>query len=409
MSDVSEIVWLDGGVCAPRAFVAAGVRCGLKLAGLDLGLLASEAPCAAAGMLTTNTLPGWPVVLSRQALAAGGEFAGVVVNSGVSNVATGEAGLALAREMRSLARAAIAGKLGAEVGEVLIAQTGVIGEVPDAEKIRAGIALAGPALSPTGGPAFAEATMTTDTRPKSRACEVLCGAGTFRIGGSAKGAGMIAPRMATMLAFITTDARLSGDAARNLLAPAVEASFNRISVDGDTSTSDSVFLLANGASGVDVCADAEARAAFAVALSALCEGLALDLVRDAEGVSRVCKVEVVGAATDADALMAARTIAESPLVKTALFGADPNWGRVWAALGRSGARTDPAALSIAIGGVPVLDRGSPCPGAKAAAADRMRQPELTLVVDLGLGSAAAHYWFSDLTYDYVRINADYHT
>jgi len=409
VSDLREIVWLDGGVCAPRGFVAAGVRCSLKQSGLDLGLLASEVPCPAAGMFTTNTLPGWPVVLSRQALADGGAFSGIVVNSGVSNVATGEAGLALADEMRSLARAAIADRLGAEAGQVLIAQTGVIGELPDAAKIRTGVKLAGLGLSRAGGPAFAEAIMTTDTRPKIRACEARCGAGTFRIGGSAKGAGMIAPRMATMLAFVTTDAKLTSAAARGLLVPAVNRSFNRVTVDGDTSTSDSVFLLANGVSGVDPAVDRDAGAAFADALSALCEALALDLVRDAEGATRVCKIEVCGAATDADALVAARTIAESPLVKTALFGADPNWGRIWAALGRSGARTDPARLSISIGGTPVLDRGTPCPGGKAAAAAKMLQPEVTFMVDLGLGSGAAHYWFSDLSDEYVRINADYHT
>jgi glutamate N-acetyltransferase/amino-acid N-acetyltransferase len=401
--------WIGGGVCAPEGFQAAGVECGLKSAGLDLGLLGSPLGCTVAGMFTANTLPGWPVVLSREVVARSEPVAGVVANSGVSNVATGEEGLAVARAMSSLAAEAFRARWGAVPDSVLIAQTGVIGELPDIAKITAGVRAAGDALAADGGLAFAQAIMTTDTRPKSRAVRVATPSGAATIGGAAKGAGMIAPHMATMLAFLTTDARLTPDDAATLLRPAVEPTLNRITVDGDTSTSDSVFLLANGASGVAVAPGTPEGDAFAQGLLAICEAFALDLVGDAEGVKRVGKVVVTGAASAEEALIVARAIAESPLVKCALTGGDPNWGRIWMAVGKSGVSAAGERLSIAIAGVPVLARGTPVPGGKAAAAPAMQADEVLFEVDLAVGNACGHYWFSDLTREYVSINADYHT
>ncbi len=401
--------WVDGGVCAAEGFHAGSASCGIKERGPDVGLVASDRPCSAAGMFTTNSLPGWPVVLSREILASGAPVSGVVANSGVSNVATGEAGLAVARAMVALAARGLSAWRAAASGAVLLAQTGVIGDVPPLEKLAPGVAEAAAGLSREGGDGFAKAIMTTDTRPKSRALACELDSGRFSIGGSAKGAGMIAPRMATMLAFLTTDARATSESLGKALRHAVEPTFNRITIDGDTSTSDSVFLLANGASGVDIDADPAAYEAFAHALRALCEELAKELVRDAEGVTRVARVTVRGAVSDEDALLAARAIAESPLVKTALFGADPNWGRIWMAVGKSGAQADPAKLSITVGATPVLVSGAPTPGGKAQAAEEMRASEVEIDVDLGLGAGAAHYWFSDFTYDYVKINAEYHT
>lgn len=404
-----DLEWVDGGVTAPPGFLAAGVRCGLKSKGRDLGLLGSPRGCAAAGLFTTNTMPGWPVVLSREILAECGKVAGVVANSGVSNVATGAAGLAAAKEMSSAAATLFAALWGSDERPALVAQTGIIGEVPAIDRIRSGIADAGLSLSEDGGPDFAEAIMTTDTVPKSRAVRLKIGGSVVTVGGAAKGAGMIAPNMATMLAFLTTDAALTPDAARALLVPAVNESFNRISIDGDMSTSDMCLLLANGESGVAVEPGAESGRRFAQALAALCEALAVDLVRDAEGVTRICRVDVLGAASDDDAVRAARAVAESPLVKSALFGSDPNWGRLWMAVGKSGARADASRLSIRIGDVSVLETGTPKPEGKRLAAGPMGEPEVRITIDLGLGDGRAHFWFSDLTYEYVKINAEYHT
>ncbi len=403
------IRWIEGGVCAPHGFLAGVAECGLKSSGRDLGLLVSPGGCTAAGVFTTNSLPGWPVVLNREYLSRSSRCLGVAVNSGVSNVATGQAGLAVAREMAEQAERRTLARHPSEARGILLAQTGIIGEVPDADKIRAGVEQAAEGLSPEGGDAFAEAIMTTDTRRKSRALEIATPAGTIRLGGCAKGAGMIAPRMATMLCFLTTDATLEGAQARALLFAAADVTLNRITVDGDTSTSDSAFLLASGAAGVAIEPGSEAERLFGEALTTLCRELALELIRDAEGVQHVARVEVVGAASDADALRAAKEIAESPLVKSALFGSDPNWGRIWCATGYSGAATDPNTITIRVGDVTVLDRGAPVAGAKERAREFMLRPEVEIVVDLGLGEGAAHYWFSDLTYDYVRINAEYHT
>lgn len=405
-----EVKWIDGGVCAPADFWAGAASCGLKSSGLDIALLASGHPCVAAGVFTTNALPGWPVVLSREVVRRRTPVAGIVVNSGVSNVATGEQGLSVAREMCALAAGVFRSRWPNAPDAVLIAQTGVIGEVPDLGKIRAGIAASAAALSENGDAEFATAILTTDTCPKSVALEVEGDGFRFRLGGAAKGAGMIAPRMATMLAFLTTDVGISPALASAMLTEAAERSFNRITVDSDTSTSDSVFLLANGAAGVSVDdAPHGVLEAFRTALTSVCEELAKRLVRDAEGATRIGRIIVSGAASDGDADAAARAVAESPLVKCALFGGDPNWGRIWMAVGKSGACVDPSAVSIAVAGVTVLERGTPVPDAKRRAATAMAQPEVLFEVDLGLGEGRASYWFSDLSYDYVRVNAEYHT
>lgn len=405
----TALPWIEGGVCAPAGFLAGAGAAGLKSAGYDLGILVSPRGCTVAGVFTTNALPGWPVVLNREYLARRTDCLGVVVNSGVSNVATGEAGLAVAHEMMRLAEEHTLARHPSGARGMLLAQTGIIGEVPDAGKIHRGTELAASDLSEDGGARFAEAIMTTDTRPKSRALRVETPSGTIHLGGCAKGSGMIAPRMATMLCFLTTDADLEPSLAREALFAAVDVTLNRITVDSDTSTSDSAVLLASGASGVRVEPGSPAETAFREGLTALCQELALELIRDAEGVTRVARVDVVGAASTDDALRAARTIADSPLVKSALFGGDPNWGRIWAALGRSGAAVAADRLTIRLGDVTVLENGAPIPGGKARAHDVVTRPEVEMLVDLGLGDGHAHFWFSDLTYDYVRINADYHT
>lgn len=403
----------DGSVTSPSGFRAAGVSCGLKAEGaLDLGLLSSEAVCDAAGVFTRNRVVAAPVELDRASLeASGGRAVGVVANSGNANACTGEPGRAAARLMQARGAA----ELGCAPEEILVLSTGVIGVPLDAPRVGAGIAAAAAALRPGGGRELAEAIMTTDTRPKHLAARVVLSGGVVTIGGVAKGSGMIHPDMATMLGLITTDASLPEGAARAWLREAVDASFHRITVDGDTSTNDSVLLLANGASGVAVDAEEDARA-FRGALALLCRELAWMIVRDGEGVRRFVTIEVRGAATDEDARAVARTVATSPLVKTAFAGGDPNWGRIVAAAGRAGAALQPERLALRIGpgvsaadgpALTLVEAGGPTDYPEPAAAAIFGRDAFRVELDLGLGEGEATIWTGDLTADYVRINADY--
>ncbi len=395
----------------PRGFRAGGTICGIKPSGLpDLAIIAADRPCAAAGVFTRNRFPGEPVKVTRRHVRKGTARA-IVCNSGVSNVATGEAGRRNALAMCSeTARA-----LGCEVGEVLVCSTGVIGRPLPMEKIVRGIRALAPMLSAgtAADAAAAKAILTTDLRPKT-ACEtVRIGSSEVRLGGIAKGSGMIAPNMATMLVFVTTDAAIDAPLLQRALRHAVDHSFNRLTVDSDTSTSDSVLVLASGAAG-NRRIDSEGKnfAAFLGALTEVCRKLAWQVIRDGEGVTKVFTVRVKNAASGQDADRAGRSIANSPLVKTAVHGGDPNWGRLVMAVGKSGARVRPERLSIAIEGTTVLRGGEPTALSEAAMKKlgaAMRGEHLMIEVDLGLGAGEAEWWGCDLSKEYVTINAEYTT
>lgn len=402
-----------------KGFDAGAVAAGIKKTGApDLALVASRVPCRAAGVFTRNLFPAAPVIYDRQLLDFNPEsIHAVLVNAGCANACTGPQGEANAR----LSAEQVALHLGAHEHSVFVMSTGVIGVQLPMEKVRAGIPRVVEALAPDGWPAAANAIMTTDTRPKLATRRVPLGDVTATITGIAKGAGMIHPNMATMLAVIATDAFVAQPLLQRALAEAAEVSFNRISVDGDTSTNDTVILLANAlADNEEIDAAGSAVfAAFSAALTDLCTELAQALVRDGEGVTRFVTVQVSGAAANAEAHQAANTIATSPLVKTAFFGGDANWGRILAAVGRAGIQVDPVRCDLFIDGGPdattrigelqLVAGGVPLSYSEAAATAIFAQPEIDVRVELGLGDGAATVWTSDLSYDYVRINGDYRT
>jgi len=384
-------------VTAARGFTAAGVHCGIRKHGRrDLALVRSLRPANGAGMFTANRLQAAPVVVSREHLDVA-EPRAVVVNSGVANAATGAEGVVGARATAVQA----ASLLGLSPEQVLVLSTGVIGTPLPLAKVLGGVGEAALRLSRCGGGTAAEAIMTTDTRPK----EALSRGDGFVVGGMAKGSGMIHPHLATMLAVVTTDYPLEPGEAIDFLRPAVEASFNSISVDGECSTNDSVVLLANGASCVTRTPASDAQ--FALCLRLVCAELARQIVADGEGATVVAQIDVRGAATTAEARAIAERIATSPLVKTALHGRDANWGRIASAAGSARhdggyAQLDPGRLTIVVDEVPVLLAG--CPTG--------REPELSngscgIELDLSLGDGTATYLTTDLSSDYVRINAEY--
>jgi glutamate N-acetyltransferase/amino-acid N-acetyltransferase len=385
-----------------------GFRVGAAMAGvktgtperLDVALIVSDRPCAAAGLFTTNQVIAAPCVVTRRHLARG-PIRAIAVNSGVANACTGEQG-----ERDAIAMAEAAAKVvGCSPYEVAVASTGVIGWPLPVDRIAK--AFEEVALRENVWNEAARAIMTTDTKPKSIGITLQLGAGVVHLHGIAKGAGMIHPNMATMLAFIVTDADVRSDELRRILVAAADGSFNAISVDGDTSTNDTLLLLANGASGVKP--QGGDLATFESGVRGLCEMLASAIVADGEGVTRVFEVKVTGAASDADARLAARTITTSTLVKTAIHGADPNWGRILAAAGRSGAKVDQSRATVRIADITVFESGKP----RAFDADAVRlvfsQKDVSIGVDLGVGSGRARAWGTDLSEEYVRINAEYTT
>ncbi|HET97891.1 MAG TPA: bifunctional glutamate N-acetyltransferase/amino-acid acetyltransferase ArgJ [Desulfurivibrio alkaliphilus] len=394
---------------AVRGFRAAAVKSGIRGKDrLDLGLIVSERPAAAAGVFTTNTVKAAPVLLGASRLK-GGRAQAILVNSGIANACTGEEGMRNAR----LCGAMLADNLGIEEELVQLSSTGVIGMQLDVECFRGAIPrlAAGLRDDSAGLEAVGRAIMTTDTVPKSAVRSFELDGVEVRITGLAKGAGMIMPDMATMLCFILTDAAVDPDLLRRMLRRGVEASFNRITIDGDTSTNDTVLLLANGSSGAAPLAEGSpAQMLFEERLRSLCLDLARQVVRDGEGASKLVTIRVEGAVDEAQARQAARTIANSSLVKTAFFGEDANWGRIIAALGRSGATFDQNAVSIAFDGV-VMVKDGVGQGAEveARATAVLKQPEFTVTVDLRAGSAATNYLTCDFSIDYVKINADYRT
>jgi glutamate N-acetyltransferase/amino-acid N-acetyltransferase len=398
---------VSGGVTAPRGFVAAGVHCGLKNEKLDLAIIASTAaePATVAGVFTRNQVQAAPVLYCREVTAAGRARA-IVANSGNANACTGESGLADTWAMAACTGAAL--EIDSE--HVLVASTGVIGVPLPMPRVLAGIDLAAAELGPDGGSRAAEAILTTDTRTKIEVEKVELSAGEVTIGGIAKGAGMMAPDMATTLAFVTTDAKVAPAALDAALRRAVEPTFNSVTVDGDTSTNDSILVLANGAAGVDV-ASGEDLERFTEALERLLGRLAVALIADGEGANRVVEVRVGGARTDAAARQVATTIANSPLVKTAYRTGQPNWGRVMGAIGRAGVDIVEQRIAIAVStaeervdvvraGLGVTDDLEPL--GRAMLADHS-----VLHVDLGLGSGRWTVWTCDLSEGYVQINASY--
>ena len=395
-----------GGITAPAGYRAAGVACGLKRPpGLDVALVVSDDVASAAGIFTTNRAVAAPVVVSREQLARSGGYArAIAVNSKCANACTGTAGMAAARAMAAAAAEAV----GCDPEHVLIASTGVIGMRLDSGKVAAGIDEAARRLNRDAHLVAAQAIMTTDVSPKEAAVHVRTPGGRFTIGGMVKGAGMIEPHLATMLGFLTTDAAVGPATLDRALREAARDTFNAITVDGEPSTNDTVFLLANGASAVAI--DEATYPALAGGLYALCAGLAREIVRGGEGATKLATVRIAGAASDDEARRAARLIANSPLVKTALNGGDPNWGRLVAVAGRAGVAFDPDRTVVRIGGVTLYDGATVFAEREREAADHLRGPEVEVTVDLGAGGAgAATMWTCDFSAEYVRINADYRT
>jgi len=397
-----ELEWLEGGITAVPGILASGLHCGIKPgAARDLALVFSSTPATATGVFTTNRVVGAPVKVSRERLRAGVTQA-IVASSGCSNVATGEQGLRDAREMTEI----VAKQLRIPEERVLVASTGIIGRYLPMEKIRAGLPKLVKALSPQGSRHAAEGIMTTDTHPKEAAIRVELGGRPVTLGAIAKGTGMIHPLMATMFCFVATDLAVERDALRAALRRAVAGSFNRISVDGDRSTSDTVVILANGLAENRPLARGDRRLrVFQHALDALTQRLAVMQVRDGEGATLVIDVRVRGAKTRRDAEVAARGIANSPLFKTAMAGRDPNWGRVVSAVGASGAAVQEERIAIWYGEEQVCQQGRLRDGVSwELVKAELAKPEVTLTVDLGLGTAQDHIWTCDLTTDYVKIN-----
>jgi glutamate N-acetyltransferase / amino-acid N-acetyltransferase len=394
-----------GSVAAPKGFQAAGVACGIKANGRpDLGLIVSDVAASAAAVFTTNTAQAAPVLLSRRHVhASATTMRAIVVNSGCANACTGDDGMRHAEEMAALTGRA----LGTPAPTLLVASTGVIGVKLNMQNVARGIDEAVRSLSPDGGPSAARAIMTTDPFPKEAAFEVHADAGTFRVGGIAKGSGMIEPMMATMLGFVTTDAAVAPELLQRALKAAVDDTFNAITVDGECSTNDCVFALANGASGVRL---TEGDYPFLVdALRTVCEPLAIGIVRGGEGATKLVTIHVRGGATNDDARRAARAIANSPLVKTAIHGGDPNWGRLVAVMGRSGSAFRLERAAVRIGGIELFRDGTPFDERAEQAAAYLQGKEIEIEVDLGAGEGRSHMWTCDLSAEYVRINAEYRT
>jgi glutamate N-acetyltransferase / amino-acid N-acetyltransferase len=388
----------------PKGFLASGVRAGIRKKRPDVALIVAEKGANAAAIFTKNRFLAAPVVLGKRDLVrSGGRVRAVVVNSGCANAVTGAAGLAAARRVRDRA----AELIGCPREEVIVSSTGVIGVIlPDA-KVRAALPDAIARLSASGVEAASHAILTTDVGPKVAQASFRAGGKKCRLVGLAKGAGMIHPNMATMLAFLMTDAAAAPALLKCVLLEAADASFHAISVDGDTSTNDTVLLMASGAAGGEALTTPEEAADFRRALNRVCGELAWRIVRDGEGATRVMEIQVHGAASTRDARAAAHAVATSPLVKTALHGGDPNWGRIVAAVGRSGARVVPSRVSLRLGTLTLLKAGLPVAYREKDAARIFRRERVPIIVDLGAGSASATKLSCDLGHDYVSVNADY--
>jgi len=394
-----------GTITSPRGFQAGAAFAGMKTLGedrRDLAILYSETPCTATGVFTSTKIKAAPVVISQKHLAKGCAQA-IVANSGRSNAFTGEQGLEDAAEMAALTAA----KLGLGPGEVLVASTGVTGVRLDMETI--GAAIKGLTLSRQGGHDMAQAITTTDTFTKEEAIAFELGGREVTVGGIAKGAGMIHPDLCTLLCFLTTDAAVDGDFLRKAFRRVMAVSFNMLTIDGDTSPNDTVVLLANGVAGNDPIRGGVGAEAFQRALEGVCIHLAKCIARDGEGATKLIEVTVEGALTEQEARMAARTVASSPLVKTAVYGADPNWGRILAAVGRSGAEVVESKIDLFFDDICLLKGGTPLPFSREEARAVLSRTEVPIRIYLNLGTAKGTAWGCDLTEEYIRLNSAYTT
>jgi len=400
---------ISGGVCAPKGFKAGGIWCGVKASSKkrDLALIYSEKSCAAAAMFTTNRVKAACVIVSQKHLA-GGKLHAIIANSGNANACTGEAGLAAAKRMTELA----ADEFAISPETVAVASTGVIGVPLPIAAIENSVGALANSLrgDEAGHSAALEAIMTTDTRKKDISVEIEGGA---RIGGMVKGSGMIHPNMATMLCFLTTDVAISRELLEASLRRAVQRSFNRVTVDGDTSTNDMVLIMANGASGITAAEGSVEYEAFNLALESVCVSLARAMARDGEGATKLVTVTVNGASNEKNAEILAKSVASSSLVKAACFGADANWGRILCAMGYSGAEFDPDRTNVSFkskaGEVAVFAKGAPIKFFEDVAKKILSEEEIEIAIKAGEGSGSATAWGCDLTYDYVKINGDYRT
>lgn len=396
---------VTGGVTAPVGFTASGVSCGIKKSGgKDLALIISDGKAYAAGMFTKNRACAAPVTVSREHLSRGKAKA-IVINSGNANACNGTPGLKNAADMCRMTGKA----LGVSGNEVLVASTGVIGVPLPMEKISKGIGRAVKDAHEGGGTDASEAIMTTDTYAKEAAVEVEIKGKKVRVGGMAKGAGMINPDMATMIAVVTTDAEIQPPIMKNLLKEAVDGSFNCITVDGDMSTNDTVLMLANGVSGVPVGKTGTSRRLFAEALGHLLSDLAEELVKDGEGATKFIEIIVKGAKTEREARSVGLKVANSLLVKTAFFGEDANWGRIVAAIGASGQKVDTRKIKLYIGDEAVFKNGKGALFCYQTVDELIKGSEIRLVIDLGNGRSVARILTTDISYEYVKINAEYRT
>ena len=398
---------IDGWLTAPKGFLAAGVTAGLKKSGKpDLAVVYSEVPAACGAVFTQNKMCAAPVLVDRE--VAQGDFArGIVVNSGCANACTGLKGLADAREMQSYA----AGLWQVKLNEVFVCSTGVIGAFMPMEIVRNGIRNAIEVMGKDGGLACAEAIQTTDTFIKHSAYTTVIGGKEVTVAGIAKGAGMIAPNMATMLTFLTTDGAVEPALLKRMVKRVADHSYNMVVVDGDTSTNDSMIVLANGLAGNDRITDENHPdyGAFYEALEAVAKDLAKMIAHDGEGATKFLEVNVVGAKNFAEAKTAAMAIAKSPLVKTAFFGEDPNWGRIVCAAGYSGAEMIADKVNLSIGGIRLVEKGLNCNVALETLKPIMAEKEISMEIDLAAGEAKATVWTCDFSYEYVKINGEYHT
>ena len=394
------------GVTFPKGFKAAGVKAGIKKSGnLDLALIYTEKEAAVAGVFTKNAVAAAPVIVSRE-VVKGGKAHAIVANAGCANACTGETGLANARKMAALAAA----EVGCASDEVLVGSTGIIGVNLPMDKLEAGIKAAAAELSEDGSKNAGNAIITTDTYSKACSCEVEIGGQAVRFGAIAKGSGMIQPNMATMLCYITTDANISSQLMQKALSEIVEVSFNMISVDGDMSTNDTVRVLANGASGAAEITDGSPEYdKFYATLKEICQELSKRIAADGEGATKFLTINVSGTKTFEDAKTVAMSIAKSPLVKTAFFGEDPNWGRVICAVGYAGIPMVPEKTVIKFGGVPVYANGLGAEFNEDDIHKVMAEHDIVIDVEMGMGDAKATVWSCDFSYEYVKINGEYHT
>lgn len=400
------------GVTSPKGFRAGVATCGIKESGApDLAVLVCDVDAHAAAVFTTNRVKGAPVLVSREHLAGRSTMRGIVAGSGNANTCTGRQGIADAREMARL----VAEGIGCPAEALLVASTGIIGRLLPMDKIRAGIPVACENLrrGPDADAAFAEAIMTTDTARKQAGARIELGGCTVTIAGATKGVGMIEPNMATTLSFLTTDAAVEPTFLQDALRRAVDRTYNCLTVDGHQSTSDTMALLAGGLAmegeAAAIVAGSPEAEVFEAALLAVCEGLARQIVADGEGATKLIEVRVTGAATDDEARAAARAIANSPLVKTAFFGQDPNWGRIVSAAGCADISSGPETMRLEIGGVVTFDRGAPVEADAERLKAVMAARDIPVHLDLGAGDGQARYLTCDLSYDYVKINAEYTT